>query len=337
MLHTTRNEHRLRGAKEVTKYGMNFHAGKDLSWKITGFKLDSLEQEWVKRFPPDESEGEVKQGKKKIQDACETYLKARRKFERAISKDDEAKEGFKELQDADFELTKLLGRIMIRRLKKSIWFGGTISRAQVPNEVAIQASLSTKASERVSNLIDSSLEGSDAISREALSSSSRLARQVNIFPGLIDLFMEKSKEDRKPFTIKDVVENKWDSDNRKESPFYGKMRHMARGSGKLPVLRDIISQRPDLPGQKGKGKLLIGSIDPFLAFLVWRYLVQVLKLTSKEVRYVRADERDELARRFQLEPSSPNSIDILVTSINLLATGFDLEKHYRHVILMEPD
>ncbi|KAK0650822.1 hypothetical protein DIS24_g6454 [Lasiodiplodia hormozganensis] len=52
---------------------------------------------------------------------------------------------------------------------------------------------------------------------------------------------------------------------------------------------------------------------------------------------LKARRKFELARRFQLEPSSPNSIDILVTSINLLATGFDLEKHYRHVILMEPD
>ncbi|KAB2571306.1 hypothetical protein DBV05_g10035 [Lasiodiplodia theobromae] len=58
MLHATRNEHRLRGAREVTNYEMNFHAEKDLSWKITGFKLDALEQEWVKRFPTDESEGE---------------------------------------------------------------------------------------------------------------------------------------------------------------------------------------------------------------------------------------------------------------------------------------
>lgn len=40
---------------------MNFHASKDLGWKITGFRLDALEQEWVKRLPPDESEGEVEQ------------------------------------------------------------------------------------------------------------------------------------------------------------------------------------------------------------------------------------------------------------------------------------
>lgn len=58
MLHSCRNEHRLRGAKEVTNYEMNFYAEKDLSWKITGFKLDGLEQEWLKRFPADESEGE---------------------------------------------------------------------------------------------------------------------------------------------------------------------------------------------------------------------------------------------------------------------------------------
>ncbi|KAF9635008.1 hypothetical protein BFW01_g5903 [Lasiodiplodia theobromae] len=62
MLHATRNEHRLRGAREVTNYEMNFYAEKDLSWKITGFKLDALEQEWVKRFPQDESEGEDEDG-----------------------------------------------------------------------------------------------------------------------------------------------------------------------------------------------------------------------------------------------------------------------------------
>lgn len=61
MLHATHNEHRVRGVKEVTNYEMNFHADKDLSWKITGFRLDALEQEWVKRFPPDESEGEEDQ------------------------------------------------------------------------------------------------------------------------------------------------------------------------------------------------------------------------------------------------------------------------------------
>ncbi|KAK0625583.1 hypothetical protein DIS24_g11093 [Lasiodiplodia hormozganensis] len=61
MLHATRNEHRLRGAREVTNYEMNFYAGEDLSWKMTGFRLDALEQEWLKRFPPDESEGEAEQ------------------------------------------------------------------------------------------------------------------------------------------------------------------------------------------------------------------------------------------------------------------------------------
>lgn len=58
------------------------------------------------------------QDKKKVQDACKTHLKARRRFERAINKNENTKEEFKELQDADVELTKLLGKIMIRRLKK---------------------------------------------------------------------------------------------------------------------------------------------------------------------------------------------------------------------------
>lgn len=39
----SRNEHWLCGAKEVTNYEANFHASKDLSWKITGFRLDALE------------------------------------------------------------------------------------------------------------------------------------------------------------------------------------------------------------------------------------------------------------------------------------------------------
>ncbi|KAL1642608.1 hypothetical protein SLS58_005378 [Diplodia intermedia] len=80
MMHATRNEHRVRGAKETENYEMNFHAEKDLAWKITGFRLDALEQEWVTRFPPpEESEGEEDKdddgSEAEVQDIVESEVK----------------------------------------------------------------------------------------------------------------------------------------------------------------------------------------------------------------------------------------------------------------------
>lgn len=60
MLHAVHSEQVLRGVRETINYEMNFHLGKDQDWEIRGFKLTTLEQEWVKRFAPGKSDSEDK-------------------------------------------------------------------------------------------------------------------------------------------------------------------------------------------------------------------------------------------------------------------------------------
>ncbi|EKG20992.1 hypothetical protein MPH_01691 [Macrophomina phaseolina MS6] len=55
----TRNEHRLKGVRELSALELNFWDEKDLKWKLTGHQLDVLKDEWVKRFPePEDSDRE---------------------------------------------------------------------------------------------------------------------------------------------------------------------------------------------------------------------------------------------------------------------------------------